>query len=127
MKSLVRFLAVLGRIVVIAWPVAWMIAWWLWPPAPRAGWQIPDNERGLGFLDDEHILTEERVADGDGAKPTGAMRVWNIGSGRLQHRYERDVTFRIPLLVHHRYVVQRKKVEGKSVNYFVNWPHDLEE
>lgn len=123
--ALIRFFAWLG---LFAWPAGWFLAWWLWPPVPRAGWQIPENEHALGFLSDsEHVLTEEFVGDKEAALRIGVMRVWNIKTRRLYNRYHCDPTARWRNLAHHRFVIQHKTIPGRKVTYFVSWPHDLEQ
>src|SRR5262249_57712200 len=94
---LIRFLA---WISIFAWPVGWLFGWWIWPPAPRSGWQIPENERALGFLsDNEHILTEGRIPEKDGTRSTAVMTVWNLTTGRADARYACAATARWRSLV----------------------------
>jgi hypothetical protein len=90
-----RLLRFLGRFfvysLVLLWAPAWLAAWWLWPPTPRSGWQIPANERCLGFLSDSrHVVTEEVTGEGKDRKATGIVRVRAIETGAIRVSYTSD-------------------------------------
>jgi hypothetical protein len=90
-----RILRTLGRFLlyslVLLWAPAWLAAWWLWPPAPRSGWQIPANERCLGFLSDSrHVVTEVMVGKGKERKATGTVHVRDIDTGAACTSYAAD-------------------------------------
>ena len=85
-------LPTLGRFLlynlVLLWAPAWLAAWWLWPPAPRSGWQIPADERCLGFLSDSwHVVTEELAGEGKERTATGTVYVRNVNTGAAYASY----------------------------------------
>ncbi len=74
-----RFGRRFAAIAVLTWAAGLIAIWWLLPPAPRDGWQLPLSQRVLGFLSDNRTLVTTPVS---GLK-TGPIRLLDVQSRRL--------------------------------------------
>src|SRR5262249_58844781 len=64
---------------------------WRYPYQPRHVWQPPTNERAIGFVDDQTLLTGARdpidSAIGTTNLPVGPIRLRDIVSGEIRREF----------------------------------------